>query len=102
MLCKRCSSENPRTFSGELAIHFLGIDGIDKPIVWVFSDLEVCCHCGFTEFTVPERELTVLSTGKAVEGAAVLTTAAATELRARGSDRKPQKQKKTPKSGDKA
>ena len=99
MLCKRCSSENPRTFSGEVAIHFLGLEGIDKPIVWVFPDLEVCFHCGFTVFTVPQRELTVLSTGKAVEGAAVLTRNHASELRA---DRKPQRRKKHPKSGHKA
>lgn len=73
MLCKQCSSENPRTFSGEIAIHFLGLEGIDKPVVWVFPDLEVCLHCGFTGFTIPELELTVLSTGKVVEGVAALT-----------------------------
>jgi hypothetical protein len=92
MWCKRCDSENPRRFNGELAIHFIGFDGIDKPIVWVFPDLAVCFHCGFTEFTVPERELTVLSTGKVVEGAAVLTGKDANQLQARGTQ---------PKSGDK-
>jgi hypothetical protein len=73
MLCRRCGSENPRTFNGEVAIHFLGLDNLDKPIVWVFPELAVCFRCGFTEFTVPERELLVLSTGKAMDGAAVLS-----------------------------
>jgi hypothetical protein len=46
------------TFSGELAIHFPGLEG--KPIVWVFPKLSVCLKCGQTEFTVPERELSLL------------------------------------------
>jgi len=58
--CKECGSLNPRTFTGEVAIHFRGLDGLDKPIVWVFPELAVCLLCGFTEFTIPERELAVL------------------------------------------
>lgn len=68
MLCKRCGSEGPGAFNGEIGIHFPGLDGLDQPVVWVFPELAICFHCGFTEFTVPERELSVLSTGKAVEG----------------------------------
>jgi len=45
---------------------------LNKPIVWVFPKLSVCLECGFTEFTVPERELGVIVTGAAVEGAVVL------------------------------
>ena len=60
MLCKSCRSENQRTLNGEIAIHFPGRDGFDKPIVWVFSKLLVCLNCGFTEFTIPETELRVL------------------------------------------
>lgn len=73
MPCKRCASENIGTFVSEVIIHFPGLDNLDKPIVWVFPDLAVCLHCGFTEFTVPARELSVLTTGKAVDGAAVLS-----------------------------
>jgi len=51
-----------------VAIHFPGLDGLDKPIVLVFPELAVCVHCGFTEFNVPERELGVLSTGKPAKG----------------------------------
>ena len=52
---------------GEVAIHFPGLAGLDQPIVWVFPELAICIRCGFTEFTVPDRELRVLSTGKVVE-----------------------------------
>jgi hypothetical protein len=57
MPCKSCQSENQRTLNGEIAIHFAGLKGLDKPIVWVFPKLRVCLNCGFTEFAVPESEL---------------------------------------------
>lgn len=66
--CRRCSSNN-QDFSGEIAIHFTGPKGLDKPIVWVFPKLLVCLACGLTEFTVPERELDVLRGGPAADGA---------------------------------
>jgi hypothetical protein len=72
MTCKRCDSENLSTFTGEVAIHFLGFTGLDKPIVWVFPQLAVCLKCGFTEFTIPERELSVLVKGTPVDGAVIL------------------------------
>ena len=58
-------------FSGEIAIHFRGIAGLDKPIVWVFPQLQVCLNCGFAEFTVPGEELSVLAHGAPVKGALV-------------------------------
>jgi len=73
MTCKGCHSEKQRVFNGEIAIHFPGLEGQDKPIVWVFPKLVVCLHCGFAEFAVPERELQVLTQGSPVEGAVVLT-----------------------------
>jgi hypothetical protein len=39
---------------------------------FVFPSLAVCFHCGFTEFTIPKRELQVLERGSPVDGAAVL------------------------------
>jgi len=60
--CRQCHSEHLGNFNGELAIHFSGLVGLNKPIVWVFPTLLVCLHCGFTEFIVPERELEVLET----------------------------------------
>jgi len=72
VLCRRCAFDNHDTFNGEIAIHFPGLKGLDKPIVWTFPKLAVCLECGFTTFTVPERELRVLVKGEAVEGAVVL------------------------------
>jgi hypothetical protein len=72
MACKGCHSEKQNVFNGEIAIHFRGFDGLDQPIVWVFQKTVVCLQCGFTEFTVPERELQVLEQGSPVDGAVVL------------------------------
>jgi hypothetical protein len=63
MSCKSCPSDNGRTFNGEIAIHFPGLQGLDKPIVWVFPELTVCLKCGLSEFVVPERELQLLVEG---------------------------------------
>jgi hypothetical protein len=57
MSCKSCQSQNWRNLNGEIAIHFPGLEGLDKPLVWVFPQLLVCLDCGFTEFTIPEAEL---------------------------------------------
>ena len=73
MLCRRCAFDNHDTLNGEIAIHFPGLKGLDRPIVWVFPKLAVCLECGFTDFTVPARELSVLVKGTPVEGAVVLT-----------------------------
>ena len=64
MTCKQCASQRQRTINGELAIHFPGLDGLNKPIVWTFPELLVCMYCGLAVFTVPERELKVLVTGQ--------------------------------------
>jgi len=62
-----CDSSR-RSFGGEVALHFSGLDGLKKPIVWVFPRVEVCLSCGAAEFVVPERELTALRTGELVKG----------------------------------
>ena len=61
MACKRCDSPSQSTFNGEVAIHFPGLNGLDKPIVFVFPKIVVCLQCGLTEFTVPEKELRLLA-----------------------------------------
>jgi hypothetical protein len=71
MACPKCSSENQSSFNGEVAIHFPGRKGLNKPIVWTFPKLAVCLECGFTEFTIPAPELSVLVQGTAVEGAVI-------------------------------
>jgi hypothetical protein len=69
--CKSCQSLHQETFNGELAIHFSGIAGLKKPIVWTFPKLVVCLDCGLTEFSIPERELHVLVDGTVNDGAMV-------------------------------
>jgi hypothetical protein len=63
MSCKSCKAENQRNFNGEIAIHFPGLKGLDKSIVWVFPTIVVCLNCGFAEFAIPETELRVLRDG---------------------------------------
>jgi hypothetical protein len=65
MSCKSCHFENQREFDGELAIHFPGLKGLDKPIVWLFPKIRVCFNCGFAEFVIPEAELRRLVEGEA-------------------------------------
>jgi hypothetical protein len=66
-----CQSQNQQEFNGEIAGHFPGLDGLVKPIVWVFPKVSVCLNCGSAEFAILEKELQVLRTGTPVEGAAV-------------------------------
>ena len=72
MSCPACQSLREQSFNGEVAIHFPGVDGLNKPIVWVFPELSICLDCGKTQFTIPERELEVLIEGKPIDGAVVL------------------------------
>ena len=64
MSCQSCQFENVRTLSGEVAIHFPGLKGLDMPIVWVFPKIKVCLECRRAEFDIPESELRVLKTGE--------------------------------------
>jgi len=59
MLCGKCLAR-AKYFSGEIAIHCPGLEGLDKPIVWVFPKLAVYLACGRAEFAIPERELKIL------------------------------------------
>jgi hypothetical protein len=68
MSCSGCQSDKQRVFNGEIAVHFPGLEGLDKPIVWVFPELVVCLDCGFTGFAVPERELQILKQGFPADG----------------------------------
>ena len=49
---------------GEMGIRSPGLKGLDKPIVWVYSELIVCMDCGAARFVVPEAELRVLARGE--------------------------------------
>jgi hypothetical protein len=66
-----CESPNESVFIGEVAIHFTGVEGLNRPIVWVFPEITICLNCGMARFVVPDSELGVLRTGPPVEGAQV-------------------------------
>lgn len=72
MVREKCVCENYQEFSSEVAIHFPGIDGLQKPLVLTYPKLLICLTCGDAHFSVPERELRVLATGVPVEGSIVL------------------------------
>jgi len=61
MRCRSCgASPDVQTFNGEIALHFPGLDGLTKPIVWVFPKVLVCLNCGFAEFAVPDEQVKTL------------------------------------------
>ena len=63
MKCRSCgASSGAQTFTAEVALHFPGLNGLRKPIVWVFPKIMVCLDCGFAEFAVPDEQLTTLRT----------------------------------------
>ena len=56
-MCRQCASGELKDFNGELAIHFPGLEGLNKPIVWVFPKVRVCLGCGLGEFVIPDQQL---------------------------------------------
>jgi hypothetical protein len=63
--CKSCGSNNRSKFNGEIAIHWPRLKNIDKPIVWVFTEIVACLDCGIVEFAVPEAQIPQLKKGDA-------------------------------------
>jgi len=53
----RCSSKNQRKLNAELALHFPGRKGLDKPIVWAFPEILVCMNCGFAVCALADAPL---------------------------------------------
>jgi len=62
-LCALCGSANLGRFLAETAIHLVGSENLNKPAVFVFSELRVCFHCGFAAFALPEEQLGILAIG---------------------------------------
>jgi len=60
--CRWCGSPNLSRFAGKVAMHFPGLKNVDKPPVFVFSELSVCMACGITQFAVPAAKLNLLGT----------------------------------------
>jgi hypothetical protein len=59
--CKSCGLEKQREFTAEIAVPFPGLNGLERPIMWLFPKLIVCLNCGNAEFAVPKSELRVLA-----------------------------------------
>lgn len=55
--CPSCSSKNQRKLNAELALHFAGLQGLDKPIVWAFPEVSICLNCGFAVFALADAPL---------------------------------------------
>jgi hypothetical protein len=73
MTCSRCGSFNRQKFNSEIAIHFPGRKGLKHPVMLLCPELLVCLHCGFTEFTVTDKELKALVEGKPVRDVAIVS-----------------------------
>lgn len=48
-----------------MAIHFSGLKNIDKPHVYVCSEIVVCMTCGAAQLAIQAAELRQLQEGKA-------------------------------------
>ena len=61
MTCLSCPSAKQAELTAEMVVHFPGQEHLAKPGVWLFPKLVVCLDCGFSRFTVPEAELTLVA-----------------------------------------
>jgi hypothetical protein len=72
MARNECACKNYEEFASELAIHFAGIEGLKKPLLFIYPKLRICMDCGDADFIVPEKDLKVLATGVPVDGTVFL------------------------------
>ena len=61
MSCRHCSSNNQAEYVAEMGVHYRQLKDLAKPPVLVYTQLLACLDCGFTEFTLVEEELRLLS-----------------------------------------
>jgi hypothetical protein len=66
--CDSCGSKHLNKFTAETAIHFPGLAGLNKPIVWAHPQVLVCLDCGTSRFLVPKDGLNVLRDGQPNNG----------------------------------
>jgi hypothetical protein len=65
MACKSCGSKDQTEFASEIGVHHLGLEKVDKPLVFVFPKILVRVNCGFAEFALAENELRRMRKGPA-------------------------------------
>jgi hypothetical protein len=61
MPCRKCGSDHLKESRSEINTQPLGSSDLDKQAVLLFPKLLVCLKCGFTEFTLSESDLLLLS-----------------------------------------
>jgi len=61
MPCKKCGSEHQAEYGSEINVHSPASNDLEKEALLIFPKLLVCLKCGFTEFTLSESELPLLS-----------------------------------------
>jgi hypothetical protein len=61
MPCKKCGSEHQAEYGAEINVHSPAYNDLDKQALLLFPKLLVCLKCGFTEFTLSESELPLLT-----------------------------------------
>ena len=61
MRCKKCGSDHQTEYGSEINVHSLAHSDLDKQAVLLFPKFLICLRCGFTEFTLSESELPLLS-----------------------------------------
>lgn len=61
MPCRKCGSDHLTESGSEINAHPLGSSDLDKQAVLLFPKLLVCLKCGFTESTLSESDLLLLS-----------------------------------------
>jgi hypothetical protein len=60
MSCKKCASNNERSFKSELTIAFREFENVNQAPVYVCQDISVCLDCGHIEFALPPAKLELL------------------------------------------
>jgi len=60
MACRICSLELQSNLNAEVTIHLPGQKDLERNPIVAFPRVLVCTACGFTEFTLGSKELTVL------------------------------------------
>lgn len=68
MLCKACKSENLQRLDGELTVSLPNLKELRIPPVYVSETVLTCLDCGFTELTIPARELQLLQNRESAPG----------------------------------
>ena len=61
MSCPICASAKQVEYSVEMMVHRDGLKNLDSSSVLVLQKALVCLDCGFSQFTIPKSELSLLA-----------------------------------------